>query len=105
MGPVLFTLYVFRLVNIISQHHPSVHGYADDTQIYLSFRPCSIHSEINAVSVIEKCITDVHSWLIGNHLMFNDPKTDFLIIGTRQQLEKHLLNLLSLVTPSPWVLV
>ena len=24
---------------------------------YLSFRPCSIHSEINAVSVIEKCIT------------------------------------------------
>ena len=50
MGPILFTLYVSRLFNIISQHLPSVHGYADDTHIYLSFRPCSIHSEINAVS-------------------------------------------------------
>ena len=47
MGTVLFTLYVSRLFNIISQHLPSVHGYADITQIYLSFRPCSIHSEIN----------------------------------------------------------
>ena len=30
---VLFTLYVSRFFNIISQHLPSVHGYADDTQI------------------------------------------------------------------------
>ena len=28
------------------------------------------------------------SWFIGNRLMINDAKTDFLIIGTRQQLEK-----------------
>ena len=33
MGPVLCTLYVSRLFNMISQHLPSVHGYADDTQI------------------------------------------------------------------------
>ena len=88
IGPILFTLYVSCLFNITSQHLPSVHGYAYDTQIYLSFRPCSIHSEINAVSVIEKCIADVRSWFIGNRLMINDGKTDFLIIGTCQQLEK-----------------
>ena len=88
MVPIVFTLYASRLFNIISQHLPSVHGCAVDTQIYLSFRPCSIHSEINAVSVIEKCIADVRSWFIGNRLMINDAKTDFLIIGTRQQLEK-----------------
>ena len=88
MGPILFTLYVSRLFNTISQHLPSVHGYVDDTQIYLSFRPCSIHSEINAVSVIEKCIADVRSWFFGNRLMINDAKTDFPIIGTHQQLEK-----------------
>ena len=90
MGPVLFTLYVSRLFNIISQHLPSVHGYADNTQIYLSFRPCSIHLQINAVSMIEKCIADVRSWFIGNRLMINDEKTDFLMIGTRQQLEKNI---------------
>ena len=100
MGPILFTLYVSRLFNIISQHLPSVYGYADDTQIYLSFRPCSIYSEINAVSVIEKCIVGVRSWFIADRLTINDAKTEFFIIGTRQQLEKHLLNLFSLVTPS-----
>lgn len=75
MGPILFTLYVSRLFNIISQHLPSVHGYADDTviflgrkeryvwetQTYLSFRPYSIHSEVNTLSVMEKCIADVRS--------------------------------------------
>ena len=77
MGPVLFTLYVSRLFNIISQHLPSVHGYADDTQIYLSFRPCSIHSEINAASVIKKCIADVRSWFIGNRLRSMTRKLTF----------------------------
>ena len=38
--------------------------------------------------MIEKCIADVPSWFIGNRLMINDAKTDFLIIDTRQQLEK-----------------
>ena len=77
MGTVLFTLYVSHLFNIISQHLPSVHGYADDTQVYLSFRPCSIHSEINAVSVIEKCIADVRSWFIGNRLRSMTRKLTF----------------------------
>ena len=77
MGPILFTLYVSRLFNIISQHLPSVHSYADDTQIYLSFRPCTIHSEINAVPAIEMCIADVRSQLNANRLMINDAKTEF----------------------------
>ena len=88
MGPILFIFFVSRLFNSISQHLPSVHGYADDTQIYLSFPPCSIHFVINAVSAIEMCIADVRSWFIANRLMINDAKTEFLIIGTRQQLEK-----------------
>ena len=102
MGSILFTLYVSRLFSIISQHLPFVHGYTNDTQIYLSFRPCSIHSEINAVSVIEKCIADVRSWFIENPLMINDAKTDFLIIGTRQQLEKTSIESIII---GPWVLV
>ena len=34
VGPILFTLYVSRLFNIISQHLPSAHGSTDDTKIY-----------------------------------------------------------------------
>ena len=86
MGPILFTLYFFRLFDIIPQHLPSIHGYADDNKVYLSLRTSSIHSDINTVSLIEKCIADVHTRFIAYHLMINDAKTEFLIIGTRQQL-------------------
>ena len=34
------------------------------------------------------CIADVNSWFIANCLMINDAKTEFIIIGTRQQLGK-----------------
>ena len=67
---LLYLLYVSHLFNILSQHLPSIHGYADDTQIDLSFRPSSIHSDINAVCVSEEYIADVRSWFIANR--FND---------------------------------
>ena len=70
MGPILFTLYVSHLFNILSQHLPSIHGYADDTQIDLSFRPSSIHSDFNAVCASEEYIADVRYWFIANR--FND---------------------------------
>ena len=67
-------------------------------QIYLSFRPCSIHSEINAVSAIEMCIADVRSWFIANRLIINDAKTEFLIIGTHQQLVKTSIETIETIT-------
>ncbi len=39
LGPILFLFYVSKLFEIIKKHLPSSHGYADDTQLYLSFRP------------------------------------------------------------------
>ena len=36
--------------------------------------------------MIEKCIADVRTWFIAYHLMINDAKPAFLIIGIRQQL-------------------
>ena len=38
------------------------------------------------------CIADVRSWFIANRLIINDAKTEVLIIGTRQQLEKISLE-------------
>ena len=34
LGPLLFLLYSSKLFKIISRHLPSVHAYADDTQLY-----------------------------------------------------------------------
>ena len=65
-----------------------MHCYADDTQVYLSFKPGSISSEESAFSAIQSCISAIRSWLLTNKLLINDTKTEFLIIGTRQQLSK-----------------
>ena len=39
LGPILFSIYARKLFEIIEGHLPQVHGYADDTQLYLSFSP------------------------------------------------------------------
>ena len=37
---------------------------------------------------MESCLSDMRSWMIKNRLLINDSKTEFLILGTRQQLQK-----------------
>ncbi len=88
LGPLLFLFYVSQLYDIIDRHLPSSHGYADDTQLYVSFRPdCDENSE-STLAALEDCISDVRAWLLSHKLMFNDSKTEFLVIGTPQQLLK-----------------
>ncbi|PFX29714.1 putative RNA-directed DNA polymerase from transposon X-element [Stylophora pistillata] len=92
MGPILFILYISRLYHVIANHLPSAHGYADDTQLYLSFRPNDISSQDHAIAALEACISDVRSWLIYNRLLINDSKTEFLVVGSRHQLSKIAID-------------
>ena len=36
----------------------------------------------------ENCVAELRSWMISNILMVNDSKTGFLIVGSKQQLER-----------------
>ena len=78
LGPVLFVLYASRLFNILSSHLPKAHTYADDTQLYLSFKPDDMLSETEAINAMQCCISDVRNWLIKSKLKINDSKTEFL---------------------------
>ena len=88
LGPLLFTVYTSELFRIIENHLPNCHCYADDTQLYLAFKPGSDYDQAAAVSAMESCISDIRRWMLSKKLKLNDDKTEFLIIGTRQQLEK-----------------
>ncbi len=88
LGPLLFILYTSKLFKIIESHLPNAHCFADDTQLYLSFKPGTILDEANAVRAMEACIAEVHQWMLSQELKLNPEKTEFMIIGTRQQLEK-----------------
>ena len=74
LGPLLFTIYESKLFQIVKHHLPSVDTYADNTQLYLSFRPSDTFSEVEAVSAMQKCICDVRAWTREDQLMLNDDK-------------------------------
>ena len=58
----------------------------DDHQLYLSFRP--IPSTNQTVVAIENCVAELRSWVISKVVMVNDSKTEFLIVWSKQQLER-----------------
>ena len=88
LGPLLFLIYTSKLFKVVEDQLPHVHCYADDTQIYLSFKPISNTSQKDAVRVMECCIEKIRRWLSHDRLLINDDKTEFIIIGTRQQPNK-----------------
>ena len=92
LGPLLFTVYTSNLFEIVSKHLPSVHCYADVTQLYLAFSPDVLGEDEATLNAMCDCIHDLRNWMIEDRLMLNDDKTELVLIGTRQQLQKVKLN-------------
>ena len=88
LGPLLYTLFTSPLGNLCRSHGVRYHGYADDTQNYHSFSPNLPGDEDSCIKTLECCINDIRIWMRTNFLKLNDDKTEFLIIGTPQQLTK-----------------
>ena len=73
-------------------YFPTVYCYADDTQVYMSFCPNARLDRLDARDLLESWITDIRSWILHDNLTLNDEKTELLIIGTPQQLEKVVIT-------------
>ena len=99
LGPLLFSIYTSQLFDIVSHHLPQVHCYADDTQLYLAFKPDNNATQLAAVLCMETCVDDLRRWMIKDKLMLNDDKTKFVLIGTKQQLAKVCIDTLSVGIP------
>ena len=85
LGPFMYPVYTSPLFNIVEKYGLSIHMYADDTQVYLSFK---VNEENVAVEKLERCISDIRNWMFENHLKLNDTKTEFLVIGSKHMKDK-----------------
>ena len=72
LGPVLFTMYMSPVGDILRDHGISHHFYADDTQIYVFF---DVRDSNKACELLEKCVRNVKTWMLINGLKLNDEKT------------------------------
>ena len=106
----LFTIYSSKLFQVIRNHLPDAHAYADDSELYLSFKPDSQVSQDEALNAMERCVDDIRTWMTVDKLRMNEGKTGFLVVGNKQQLCKVNIDHLTLVDqkstpqarPRPW---
>ena len=79
LGPLLFSIYMLPLGEILRRHAPSYHLFADDDQLYIASEPDSITARTKE---LESCIDEIRQWMRANFLQLNDDKTDVLLIGS-----------------------
>jgi hypothetical protein len=89
LGPLLFSLYVAPIADVIKKFSVSYAQYADDTQLYISL------SDRNALSLLSDCFQAVHNWFTANGLSLNPEKSEAIVIGTsaRQRTQGSLSNI------------
>ena len=80
------------MFEIMAKHLPRAHSFADDTQLYVSCSPKEEDGQSSAIIAMERCIIEIKKWMAEDKLLLNDAKTEFLVIGTRQQLSMININ-------------
>ena len=83
LGPVLFSLYITPLGDICRRHGILCHSYADDQQIYFSFKPVEGRDKQACIDALESCIQEICIWMRVNLLKLNDSKTEYIMVGMR----------------------
>jgi hypothetical protein len=97
LGPLLYILFTADVESLLTSCSLMSHSYADDVQ---SYTHCSAYQAASAVRSMS-CATDsLSAWMSSNRLRLNPAKTQYIWLGTRQQLEKLDLESLSAEFPT-----
>ena len=72
-----------------------MYGFADDHIANKRFRPNCINSESLAIKDLEDCAVKINNWMNLNKLKMNNSKTEFIMFGSKAQLNKCSTNVIN----------
>ena len=79
LGPVLFNIYIRSLYGTIKKQGFNVQGYADDHQVYKTFKP--IQQSTVLTVALQNCFSTIQHWMCEYCLQLNPGKTQLIVFG------------------------
>uniref|UniRef100_A0A0E9WTR6 Uncharacterized protein n=1 Tax=Anguilla anguilla TaxID=7936 RepID=A0A0E9WTR6_ANGAN len=88
-GQALFSLYCTCSLLGTSCHGANYHCYANDMQLYISFKP----SKVDPLAKLHACLKHVKAWINQNFLMLNSHNTEMLAVALKDKFLQFSLNI------------
>jgi hypothetical protein len=98
-GHKFYTMYTIPIGSICRYHGLDHHFYADDSQLYLSFKPTDITTPAGTIRRIERCLYDIVSWRNDNMLKLNTDKIEVIVFASSRNANLSKTFQLQWVTP------
>ena len=73
-----------------------LHGFADDQGYNNSFPAKSRNKETTRIKELEECARNIKTWMDENSLKMKNSKTEFIMFGFRQHLQKCTTDAISI---------
>ncbi len=80
LGPQLFSIYIIQVCNIIRLNGLRTVFYTDSGKLYITFKPKPRQNKEDDRAKSEACNAELCQLMADNWLMFNDEKTEFIIL-------------------------
>jgi len=80
IGPKQFLKYAGPIALIARKYGLEFHGYADDSQMSIKFKPKDNCTKQEAIRRVQQCVAEIKLWMGENYLKLNEDKTELIII-------------------------
>jgi hypothetical protein len=89
LGPLFYLIYTKELEDVVKNHDVKLHLYADDCQLYFSFK---LGETETAEEKLKNCMEAIQTWMKDSFLKLNPEKTSFKVFTpTRSTRNEELL--------------